>query len=142
MKLTGKGLVSWDAWPKPGQSKMTTVEDHLYQDNLQGKKYMMGISPWFYTGKTIPILSLLVFQNQLNPTRSVSVEQELVLLQRVSLARPLAAGPRGYAGFCSDHYLYAVPTLVPLSSFPRGADAEKGMTLASPVTFATHHRRK
>jgi glucan endo-1,3-alpha-glucosidase len=48
-KLTG--TVSWDAWPKAGQSKMTTVEDLLYKDNLRGKKYMMGVSPWFYTGK-------------------------------------------------------------------------------------------
>ena len=31
---------------------MTTVEDILYQGNLGGKKYMMGVSPWFYTGKS------------------------------------------------------------------------------------------
>ena len=30
---------------------MTTVEDELYKDNLGNKKYMMGVSPWFYTGK-------------------------------------------------------------------------------------------
>lgn len=51
MKLTA--AVSWDAWPKAGQSKMTTVEDLLYKDNLLGKKYMMGVSPWFYTGRHI-----------------------------------------------------------------------------------------
>ncbi|KAL2129258.1 hypothetical protein VTI74DRAFT_8012 [Chaetomium olivicolor] len=43
------GAFSWDAWPKPGQSKMTTIEDHLYQEQLQGKKFMMGVSPWFFT---------------------------------------------------------------------------------------------
>ncbi|KAH6617236.1 glycoside hydrolase family 71 protein [Chaetomium tenue] len=43
------GAFSWDAWPKPGQSKMTTVEDLLYKDCLRDKKYMMGVSPWFYT---------------------------------------------------------------------------------------------
>lgn len=52
MKLTA--AVSWDAWPKAGQSKMTTVEDLLYKDNLLGKKYMMGVSPWFYTGRHNP----------------------------------------------------------------------------------------
>ncbi|KAK4118909.1 glycoside hydrolase family 71 protein [Parathielavia appendiculata] len=43
------GAFSWDAWPKAGQTKMTTVEDLLYRENLCGKKYMMGVSPWFYT---------------------------------------------------------------------------------------------
>ncbi|KAK4153837.1 glycoside hydrolase [Chaetomidium leptoderma] len=43
------GAFSWDAWPRAGQSKMTTVEDLLYKDTLRGKKYMMGVSPWFYT---------------------------------------------------------------------------------------------
>ncbi|KAL2162356.1 hypothetical protein VTH06DRAFT_7269 [Thermothelomyces fergusii] len=43
------GAFSWDAWPKPGQSKITPIEDLLYIKNLQGKKYMMGVSPWFYT---------------------------------------------------------------------------------------------
>ncbi|KAL2140250.1 hypothetical protein VTI28DRAFT_4039 [Corynascus sepedonium] len=49
------GAFSWDAWPKSGQSKMTTVEDLLYKECLQGKRYMMGVSPWFYTGKDMPI---------------------------------------------------------------------------------------
>ncbi|KAK3294952.1 glycoside hydrolase family 71 protein [Chaetomium fimeti] len=54
-----EGAFSWDAWPKPGQSKMTTVEDLFYKDCLRGKKYMMGVSPWFYTGKfTSPSVSL------------------------------------------------------------------------------------
>ncbi|KAH6842599.1 glycoside hydrolase family 71 protein [Chaetomium sp. MPI-CAGE-AT-0009] len=43
------GAFSWDAWPKPGQSNMIMVEDLLYKDCLRGKKYMMGVSPWFYT---------------------------------------------------------------------------------------------
>ncbi|KAL2265944.1 hypothetical protein VTJ83DRAFT_5296 [Remersonia thermophila] len=43
------GAFSWDAWPKAEQHRMTTVEDHLYKENLRGKKYMMGVSPWFYT---------------------------------------------------------------------------------------------
>lgn len=30
---------------------MTPFEDGLYKDNLRGKKYMMGVSPWFYTSK-------------------------------------------------------------------------------------------
>jgi hypothetical protein len=30
---------------------MTTVEDLFYKDNLTDKKYMMGVSPWFYTGR-------------------------------------------------------------------------------------------
>ncbi|KAL2264472.1 hypothetical protein VTK26DRAFT_37 [Humicola hyalothermophila] len=43
------GAFSWDAWPKAGQAKMAITEDILYRDNLRGKKYMMGVSPWFYT---------------------------------------------------------------------------------------------
>jgi len=44
-------VVSWDAWPKAGQRKMSTTEDLLYLENLKGKKYMMGVSPWFYTSE-------------------------------------------------------------------------------------------
>lgn len=40
---------------------MNINEDLLYRDNLQGKKYMMGVSPY-------------------------SIEEELVLFERVSLA--------------------------------------------------------
>ncbi|KAK4187067.1 glycoside hydrolase [Podospora australis] len=43
------GAFSWDAWPKAGQTQMNINEDLLYRDNLQGKKYMMGVSPCFYT---------------------------------------------------------------------------------------------
>jgi len=28
---------------------MTTTEDRLYKENLRGKKYMMPVSPCFYT---------------------------------------------------------------------------------------------
>ncbi|KAK3349481.1 glycoside hydrolase, partial [Lasiosphaeria hispida] len=43
------GAFSWDAWPKAGMTKMTAAEDLLYKENLKGKKYMMGVSPGFYT---------------------------------------------------------------------------------------------
>ncbi|GAB1316196.1 Glycoside hydrolase [Madurella fahalii] len=43
------GAFSWDAWPRAGCTKMTPAEDLFYRENLRGKKYMMGISPWFYT---------------------------------------------------------------------------------------------
>ncbi|KAK0702854.1 glycoside hydrolase [Apiosordaria backusii] len=43
------GAFSWDAWPKAGQNQMNINEDLLYCDNLKGKKYMMGVSPYFYT---------------------------------------------------------------------------------------------
>ncbi|KAL3488023.1 glycosyl hydrolase family 71-domain-containing protein [Aspergillus germanicus] len=42
------GLFSWDAWPK-GPANMTTYPDASYYDFLDGKPYMMPISPWFYT---------------------------------------------------------------------------------------------
>ena len=37
---------------------MSTAEDLLYLDNLKGKKYMMGVSPWFYTSE-FPFCALL-----------------------------------------------------------------------------------
>ncbi|KAK4133767.1 glycoside hydrolase family 71 protein [Trichocladium antarcticum] len=43
------GAFSWDAWPKAGCERMSNFEDALYKESLQGKKYMMGVSPWFYT---------------------------------------------------------------------------------------------
>ncbi|KAK4443043.1 glycoside hydrolase [Podospora aff. communis PSN243] len=43
------GHFSFDAWPKPGQQSMTTVVDKAYQAALDGKTYMMGVSPYFYT---------------------------------------------------------------------------------------------
>lgn len=30
---------------------MTTTEDVLYKENLRGKKYMMPVSPCFYTSE-------------------------------------------------------------------------------------------
>lgn len=42
------GLFSWDAWPK-GDQDMTTYPDASYHDALNGKPYMMPVSPWFYT---------------------------------------------------------------------------------------------
>ncbi|KAK1754285.1 glycoside hydrolase [Echria macrotheca] len=43
------GAFSWDAWPKACHTKMSTNEDELYLEVLKGKKYMMPISPCFYT---------------------------------------------------------------------------------------------
>jgi hypothetical protein len=37
---------------------MTTIEDLLYKDCVRGKKYMMGVSPWFYTGEPNPLFTL------------------------------------------------------------------------------------
>ena len=74
--------VSWDAWPKAGQSKMTTVEDLLYKDNLGGKKYMMGVSPWFYTGRFLTFVpkGSATPDSDLSESRFGPVEQALVLL--------------------------------------------------------------
>jgi hypothetical protein len=33
---------------------MNTGEDHAYKNVLQGKKYMMGVSPYFYTSTSAP----------------------------------------------------------------------------------------
>ncbi|KAK0616829.1 glycoside hydrolase [Immersiella caudata] len=43
------GAFSWDAWPKAGCKRITTNEDKIYQECLRGKKYMMPVSPCFYT---------------------------------------------------------------------------------------------
>ncbi|KAK3331882.1 glycoside hydrolase [Cercophora scortea] len=43
------GAFSWDAWPKAGQTHMSAHEDRIYKECLDGKKYMMGVSPYFYT---------------------------------------------------------------------------------------------
>ncbi|KAE8350338.1 glycoside hydrolase [Aspergillus coremiiformis] len=42
------GLMSWSAWPN-GRDKMTTDTDNEYLDALNGKPYIMPVSPWFYT---------------------------------------------------------------------------------------------
>ncbi|KAL4864067.1 glycosyl hydrolase family 71-domain-containing protein [Aspergillus spectabilis] len=42
------GLFSWSAWPW-GNQTMETYTDASYVQYLEGKSYMMAISPWFYT---------------------------------------------------------------------------------------------
>ncbi|KAJ6014734.1 hypothetical protein N7540_009325 [Penicillium herquei] len=42
------GLSSWSAWPW-GNQTMDTYTDASYIQYLEGKPYMMVISPWFYT---------------------------------------------------------------------------------------------
>ncbi len=42
---------NWGAWPQANQEKIDTGEDIAYRQALQGKKYMMGVSPYFYTSK-------------------------------------------------------------------------------------------
>lgn len=42
------GLFSWSAWPW-GNQTMDTYSDASYIQYLDGKPYMMAISPWFYT---------------------------------------------------------------------------------------------
>ncbi|RAL06034.1 glycoside hydrolase family 71 protein [Aspergillus ibericus CBS 121593] len=42
------GLFSWAAWPY-GPSDMNTYVDASYIDFLDGKPYMMPVSPWFFT---------------------------------------------------------------------------------------------
>lgn len=66
--------VSWDAWPKAGQNQMNINEDLLYCDNLKGKKYMMGVSPYFYTSEScassIVVTRKLIKQTCRNGTRT------------------------------------------------------------------------
>jgi glucan endo-1,3-alpha-glucosidase len=50
--------VSWNAWPKAGETKMTADEDKLYKSVLGGKPFMMGVSPSFYVSKYLPLLQL------------------------------------------------------------------------------------
>lgn len=42
------GLFSWNAWPS-GTNDMDTSIDQAYVNALQGKPYMMPVSPWFFT---------------------------------------------------------------------------------------------
>ncbi|KAK1142020.1 Glucan endo-1,3-alpha-glucosidase agn1 [Aspergillus melleus] len=42
------GLMSWSAWPE-GAHDTNTTQDQKYMDALDGKPYIMPISPWFYT---------------------------------------------------------------------------------------------
>ncbi|EJD50719.1 glycoside hydrolase [Auricularia subglabra TFB-10046 SS5] len=47
------GLFNWQAWPsvnnQPVPVKMNTSADQFYLSQLQGKPYMMNVSPWFFT---------------------------------------------------------------------------------------------
>jgi len=94
---------------------MTTTEDVLYKENLQGKKYMMPVSPYFYTSEfTASSLRIRLFccQDLADVTRPATVEQELVLLQRVTLVRSVAASSGYHARLCPDPYV-CVPPLEP-----------------------------
>jgi aminopeptidase I len=42
------GFFSWDMWPE-GATDKDSSSDLMWINMLQGKTYMMGISPWFYT---------------------------------------------------------------------------------------------
>jgi hypothetical protein len=42
------GLFSWNAWPA-GANNMNANDDKYYKQCLNGKPFMMGVSPWFYT---------------------------------------------------------------------------------------------
>ncbi|KAL4959282.1 glycoside hydrolase family 71 protein [Aspergillus stella-maris] len=42
------GLMSWEAWPY-GNQEMNTTKDQEYMDLLDGKPFIMPVSPWFYT---------------------------------------------------------------------------------------------
>ncbi|KAI0811836.1 glycoside hydrolase family 71 protein [Xylaria sp. FL0064] len=43
------GAFNWGAWPDANQYTMSTGNDVAYKSVLQGKPYMMGVSPYFYT---------------------------------------------------------------------------------------------
>ncbi|KAI0600987.1 glycoside hydrolase family 71 protein [Biscogniauxia sp. FL1348] len=43
------GAFNWGAWPEKNQKTITTGNDVAYKNVLQGKPYMMGVSPYFYT---------------------------------------------------------------------------------------------
>ncbi|KAI5919550.1 glycoside hydrolase family 71 protein [Camillea tinctor] len=43
------GAFNWGAWPEMNQRTISTGNDVAYQNVLQGKPYMMGVSPYFYT---------------------------------------------------------------------------------------------
>ncbi|ORY77293.1 glucan endo-1,3-alpha-glucosidase agn1 [Protomyces lactucae-debilis] len=42
------GAFSWDAWPTSNNA-MSTASDNAYMSARNGKTYMAGVSPWFYT---------------------------------------------------------------------------------------------
>ncbi|KAI0450811.1 glycoside hydrolase family 71 protein [Xylaria acuta] len=43
------GAFNWGAWPEPNQLTISTGNDVAYKSVLNGKPYMMGVSPYFYT---------------------------------------------------------------------------------------------
>ncbi|KAI0116081.1 glycoside hydrolase family 71 protein [Hypoxylon sp. NC0597] len=43
------GAFNWGAWPNANEYTITTGNDQAYKSSLQGKAYMMGVSPYFYT---------------------------------------------------------------------------------------------
>ncbi|KAI1164442.1 glycoside hydrolase family 71 protein [Nemania serpens] len=43
------GAFNWGAWPEANQLTISTNNDVAYKSALQGKPYMMGVSPYFYT---------------------------------------------------------------------------------------------
>ncbi|KAI1742932.1 glycoside hydrolase family 71 protein [Xylaria scruposa] len=43
------GAFNWGAWPEANQYTMSTGNDVAYKSVLNGKPYMMGVSPYFYT---------------------------------------------------------------------------------------------
>lgn len=67
-KLEGiEGAFSWCAWPRAGEKKLGTEEDEAYARVLrrkQGKEgaYMMGVSPWFYTSKSLRSVWIRVYR--------------------------------------------------------------------------------
>ncbi|KAL4928925.1 glycoside hydrolase family 71 protein [Aspergillus undulatus] len=42
------GLMSWEAWPY-GSKEMNSTKDEEYMDLLNGRPFIMPVSPWFYT---------------------------------------------------------------------------------------------
>ncbi len=124
---------------------MTTVEDLLYKDNLAGKKYMMGVSPWFYTG-TSPALP-----HEAAPLRILTAQ-----------CPDLAQWNKHW--YCSSESLWydrwqqvleimpdfvQIITCTPAPASNPGtvsskssADAQKGTTLANQATSATTRQHK
>ncbi|KAI1775906.1 glycoside hydrolase family 71 protein [Hypoxylon cercidicola] len=43
------GAFNWGAWPNANEYTINDGNDVAYKSSLQGKAYMMGVSPYFYT---------------------------------------------------------------------------------------------
>ncbi|KAI6082756.1 glycoside hydrolase family 71 protein [Hypoxylon rubiginosum] len=43
------GAFNWGAWPNANEYTINDGNDVAYKSSLQGKSYMMGVSPYFYT---------------------------------------------------------------------------------------------